>query len=165
MGLIEDFLGRYRKEYDFYDQAARLVAQLLEGSLQAAGIRSMVTSRAKTVGRLDAKVRQRAATKNYVSVDDVYNDIVDLAGARVALYFPGERAQVDSMIRNLFILVEPSKEFPAGSPPTYLKRFSGYWATHYRVQLREISLSDAQKRYTEARVEIQVASVVSFPVK
>ena len=37
MGLIEDFVARYRKEFDFYDQAARLVAQTLEGALQAAG--------------------------------------------------------------------------------------------------------------------------------
>ncbi len=27
MGLIEKFIARYRKEYDFYDQAARLLAQ------------------------------------------------------------------------------------------------------------------------------------------
>jgi hypothetical protein len=38
--LIDDFIARYRKEYDFYDQAARLVAQALEANLQAAGIRS-----------------------------------------------------------------------------------------------------------------------------
>jgi ppGpp synthetase/RelA/SpoT-type nucleotidyltranferase len=160
MGLVEDFIARYRKEYDFYDQAARLVAQTLEGSLQAAGIRSMVTSRAKAVGRLEAKVRQRDTSKHYGSVDDIYSDIVDLAGARVALYFPGERAQVDSMIKSLFLLVEQPKEFPGASGPTYAKRFSGYWATHYRVQLREPTLSDAQKRYVEARVEIQVASVL-----
>jgi ppGpp synthetase/RelA/SpoT-type nucleotidyltranferase len=120
----------------------------------------MVTSRAKAVGRLEAKVRQRDALKNYASVDDIYSDLVDLAGARVALYFPGERAQVDSMIKSLFLLVEPPKEFPGASGPTYAKRFSGYWATHYRVQLREAPLSDAQKRYVEARVEIQVASVL-----
>src|SRR5262249_30897797 len=62
---------------------------------------------------------------------------------------------------NLFVLTAPAKEFPAqSSPPTYSKRFSGYWATHYRVQLRESSLNDAQKRYAEARIEIQVASVL-----
>lgn len=160
MGLIEEFIARYRKEYDFYDQAARLVAQILEGRLQAAGIRSMVTSRAKAVGRLEAKVRQRATTRKYTSVDDIYNDIVDLTGARVALYFPGERTQVDSIVRSLFAFAETPKEFPASSIPTYDKRFSDYWATHYRVQLRETSLSDAQKRYAEARIEIQVASVL-----
>jgi ppGpp synthetase/RelA/SpoT-type nucleotidyltranferase len=164
MGLVEDFIARYRKEFDFYDQAARLVAQGLDINLQAAGIRSIVTSRAKSVVRLEAKVRQRLGEKAYASVDDIYNDIVDLAGARVALYFPGERQQVDTLVKNLFNLTAPPKEFPTQSsppmPPTYDKRFSGYWATHYRVQLREGSLSDAQKRYAEARVEIQVASVL-----
>jgi len=160
MGLIEDFIARYRKEYDFYDQAARLVAQVLEGRLQGAGIRSMVTSRAKAVSRLEAKVSKRNLAKNYVSMDDIYNDIVDLAGVRVALYFPGERGQVDSMIKSLFFFAEPQKEFPSAPSPTYPKRFSGYWATHYRVQLRESSLNDAQKRYKDARIEIQVASVL-----
>src|SRR5438094_820701 len=107
MDLIADFVARYRREFDFYDQAARMIAQTLQGSLQAAGIRSMVTSRAKAAARLEAKVRQRAATKNYASVEDIYSDIVDLAGVRVALYFPAERAQVDGMIKSLFLLVEP----------------------------------------------------------
>jgi ppGpp synthetase/RelA/SpoT-type nucleotidyltranferase len=138
--------------YDLYYQVARLVAQIPEGRLH--------TSRAKAVGRLEAKVRQRATTRNYTSGDDIYNDSVDLAGGRVALYFPGERRQVDSIIRSLFAFAETPKEFPARSNPTYDKRFSGYWATHYRAQLRETSLSDAQKRYAEARIEIRVASVL-----
>ncbi len=104
----------------------------------------MVTSRAKAVGRLEAKVRQRATTRNDPSANDIYNDIVDLAGARVALYFPAERTQVDSIIRSLFVFAEMPKEFPASPNPTDEKRFSGYWATHYRVQPRETSLSDAQ---------------------
>jgi ppGpp synthetase/RelA/SpoT-type nucleotidyltranferase len=160
MGLVEDFIGRYRKEFDFYDQAARLVAQTLDVSLQAAGIRSIVTSRAKSVSRLESKVRQRMNAKELTSVEDIYNDIIDLAGARVALYFPAERQPVDTLIKGMFVVTAPAKEFPGTSTPSYSKRFSGYWATHYRVQLREASLSDAQKRYSEARVEIQVASVL-----
>lgn len=160
MGLIEDFIVRYRKEYDFYDQAARLMAQILEGRLQAAGIRAIVTSRAKAVGRLEAKVRKRHSAKTYKSIDDIFNDIVDLAGVRVALYFPGERTQVDSAIKSLFFLTEPQKEFPSAPSPTYPKRFSGYWATHYRVQIRESFLNVAQSRYKDARIEIQVASVL-----
>lgn len=113
MGLVEDFIARYRKEYDFYDQAARLLAQIREGRLQGAGIRAMVTSRAKTVGRLEAKVRKRNSDKHYSSMDDIYGDIVDLAGVRVALYFPGERSQVDSIIKSLFFLPEPQKDFPS----------------------------------------------------
>jgi ppGpp synthetase/RelA/SpoT-type nucleotidyltranferase len=161
--LIEDFTTRYRKEYDFYDQAARLVAQTLEANLLAAGIRSRVTSRAKSVARLDAKVRQRALTKQYTSINGIYDDIADLAGVRIELYFPGERLQVDSTIRSLFRVIGEPKDFPRDSSEpkeAYKRRFSGYWATHYRVHLRETSLSDVQKRYAEARVEIQVASVL-----
>ena len=47
----------------------------------------MVTSRAKAAARLEAKVRQRTATTDYAVVEDIYKDIVDLAGVRVALYF------------------------------------------------------------------------------
>jgi ppGpp synthetase/RelA/SpoT-type nucleotidyltranferase len=160
MAVIEDFIARYKKEYDFYDQAGRLTAQLLDGRLQAAGIRSIVTSRAKSPGRLESKVRARESRKNYLTADDIFADIVDLAGTRVALYFPEQRDQVDALVRQLFTVLE-QKNFPeASSSPTYSKRFSGYWATHYRVQIREQHLADAQKRYAEARVEIQVASVL-----
>jgi ppGpp synthetase/RelA/SpoT-type nucleotidyltranferase len=160
MGAIEDFISRYKKEYDFYDQAGRLTAQLLDARLQAAGIRSIVTSRAKSAARLEPKVRARATRKSYATPDDIYADIVDLAGARVALYFPEQRDQVDGIVRLLFNVLE-GKTFPdENAKPSYDKRFSGYWATHYRVQLREQHLSDAQKRYAEARIEIQVASVL-----
>lgn len=163
MGLIEEFITRYRREYDFYDQTARLVAQTLDSNLQAAGIRSMVTSRAKSPARLEDKVRQRARTKTYTTLEDISADIVDLAGVRVALYFPGERDQVDKIVRQFFVLLENPKVFPDSSSkptPTYTKRFSGYWATHYRIQLNKSSLSAAQQRYADARVEIQVASVL-----
>lgn len=160
MDLIETFLARYWKEYDFYDQAARLVAQTLDVNLQAAGIRAIVTSRAKSLIRLEAKCRKRLPTKDYKTVDDICADIPDLAGARVALYFPGEREQVDKVVTNQFLLTQPKKDFPDTSAPSYKKRFSGYWATHYRVRLRETTLNDAVKRYAEAPVEIQVASVL-----
>src|ERR1043166_3310363 len=129
MGVIEDFIGRYRKEYDFYDQAARLVAQLLEARLQAAGVRAMVTFRAKAVGKLESKVRDRAQRKNYAVVEDIYADIPDLAGARVALYFPAQREQVELLINETFVVAQ-TKSFPDSSPPRYEKRFSGYSATH-----------------------------------
>jgi len=61
----------------------------------------------------------------------------------------------------LFDLESEPKRFPEDSKaPTYDKRFSGYWAAHYRVHLRDTSLNDAQKRYGQARIEIQVASVL-----
>ena len=119
----------------------------------------MVTFRAKAAGKLESKVRDRAKRKNYATVENVYTDIPDLAGARVALYFPAQREQVEMVIDEIFIVAE-RKIFPDRSPPRYEKRFSGYSATHYRVRLREGTLANSQKRYAEAPVEIQVASVL-----
>ena len=159
--LIDSFLARYRREYDFFDQAARLIAQILEERLIEAGIRSIVTSRAKSLRSLEPKVRLRALDKNYTCEDDIFKDIVDLAGVRVAMYFPGDKLQVDSIIQTLFLLQDKPKEFPGESKVSkFKKRFSGYWATHYRVQLIETNLNDVQKRYAEAKIEIQVASVL-----
>ena len=176
--LINEFLARYRMAYDFYDQASRLAAQFLEGRLGTAGIRAIVTSRAKNIRKLEEKVRSRAANqkKTYTCVEDIFKDIVDLAGVRIAMYFPGEFSRVESIIRELFDVQGEPKLFPRDSTPPedsepqYEKRFSGYLARHYRVQLKASVLGDAQDRdpqnrsdlmhYAEARIEIQVASVL-----
>lgn len=160
MDLIPQFIARYRKEYDFYEQACRMTAQVLDSNLQSAGVRAIVTSRAKSPTRLETKVRQRSAKRPYKTVDEIYDDIIDLAGVRVALYFPAEREEVGRVIRSLFVQVSDPKEFPTQAQPSYKKRFSGYWATHYRIRLPETLLNESQKRYAEAKVEIQVASVL-----
>lgn len=160
MDLVSEFIARYRKEFDFYEQSCRMVAQTLESHLRSAGVRAIVTSRAKNHARLEAKVKQRAEKHNYTAVSSIFDDIVDLAGVRVALYFPGERQEVGRIIESLFELTEEPKEFPTQNEPSYKKRFSGYWATHYRVVMKESSLHESHQRYAEAKVEIQVASVL-----
>ncbi|MEV4093228.1 RelA/SpoT domain-containing protein [Streptosporangium saharense] len=165
MDLIEEFINRYTKEYDFYDQAGRLARQELEAVLQESGIRSIVTHRAKSISRLRDKCRQRQGVDNrYRSVNDIYNDVVDLTGVRVALYFPAEREQVNGIINRLFHVHE-KKVFPAHNAKKEDtkkedKRFTGYSAVHYRVQLKERNLSDLDKRYAQAKIEIQVASIL-----
>lgn len=163
MRLIDQFIARYRRELDFYEQAARLVAEQLERRTQPSGIRAMVTSRAKNPKRLREKVERRGKDGRYATVEDIYEDIVDLAGARVSLYFPGQRDEVDKIVRSEFVLLGSPEEHPkprTSTPNEYAKRFSGYGATHYHVRLREEALTDAQKRYVDARVEIQLASVL-----
>ncbi|MFJ7305514.1 hypothetical protein [Streptomyces sp. NPDC099088] len=161
MDLIDEFLSRYAKEYDFYSQAARLSAQALERDLRTSGIRCIVTHRAKDAERLENKCRQRESLKGgYSSIGEIFEDVVDLAGVRVALYFPGELDQVDKVVNRLFRLVEPKKEFPSAAQGENGKRFSGYSAVHYRVHLAGQGLSETDKRYMSARVEIQVASVL-----
>lgn len=160
--IVSEFILRFRREFDFYEQAGRIVAQRIEARLEASGVRAMVTSRAKNPKRLDVKVRQRNGEREvkYKNVEEIYSDIVDLAGVRVALYFPGEREEVDKIIKEMFQLFEVPKIFTGTSQPNDKKRFSGYWATHYRLHLRDDSLTEQSLRFADARVEVQVASVL-----
>lgn len=159
MEIVDDFIARYAKEYDFYNRAAQLVAQAIEKDLKESGVRCIVTYRAKDIKRLEEKCRQRAAKKAYKTVEDIYTDIVDLAGVRVALYFPGQQDQVEEATKRLLEVLE-QKKFPETSRRLKGREFSGYSAMHYRVQLKEHDLNDLDKRYAKARVEVQVASVL-----
>lgn len=162
--LISQFVERYRREFDYYELAAKLVHAQLESALSSSGIRAMVTYRAKRPERLDVKLRQRDRDKQrYTSEEQIYEDIVDLAGVRVALYFPGSEEEVDKAVRANFEISGKAKRFPVDEgkrPRPFNKRFDGYRAQHYRVRLREGDLQDPQKRYAKALVEIQVASVL-----
>ncbi len=158
MNPVNDFIKQYNKEFDFYQELARKVANKLEDQIFKRGIKAIVTHRAKRPDRLKEKLLKRVKEKNYQSKEDISDDIVDLAGIRVSLYFPSERDVVDEIINDTFI-VDEKKIFPSESyKPRYEKRFSGYWANHYRVKLKgELNNNN---RYRDTIAEIQVASVL-----
>jgi ppGpp synthetase/RelA/SpoT-type nucleotidyltranferase len=157
MAIIDDFIKQYNKEYDFYQKLSQIVANKIEDQLFKRGIKAIVSSRAKRPDRLKEKISKRDEEKNYKMVDDVFADIVDLAGVRVSLYFPTDREIIDEVINEVFVVVK-KKVFPSEKHmPKYEKRFSGYWATHYHVKLKE---ENSTKRYTDTIAEIQVASVL-----
>lgn len=160
IGVIESFISTYRKEFDFYEKLAEFVGLKLEKALNKSGVRAIVSYRAKAIDSLHRKLDKRDAetgSKRYMVVDDIYRDIVDLAGVRVALYFPGDIDVVSKIISELFFEIQ-SKTFPSAhvndAEEVYQKRFDGYHAKHYRVKLGDDS------RYSEAPVEIQIASVL-----
>ncbi|MDQ2087024.1 RelA/SpoT domain-containing protein [Herbivorax sp. ANBcel31] len=162
MSVIDKFIERYTKEYDFFQEAARICAQQCETGLQRIGIRAIVTHRAKRPDRLYYKLKKRNDEKKYRRVEDIYTDIIDLAGIRIAIYFPGDCEEVNKFIEENFE-VKKKKLFPEQSKQSnqpYNKRFSGYWAKHYRICLKDDTLNESNKRYREAVIEIQVASVL-----
>lgn len=160
LDIIDEFVAQYTREIDFYERAARLARESLEQRLSSAGIRCIVTSRAKAIDRLKDKCRKRNQDGRYGTFADITADIADLAGVRVALYFPTESEQVDKMIDDLFDQTDVRREIINPPEPSEKKRFPGYSALHYRVKLKSDPLPDADKRYSEAKIEIQVASVL-----
>ncbi len=157
MSVIDNFIKRYNKEFDFYQKLSLIVATKIEDELIKRGVKAIVTHRAKKPDRLHEKIIKRDEEKKYKTVNDIYKDIIDLAGVRVSLYFPSERNILDEIINDLFIVVK-EKKFPNEKhTPKYEKRFSGYWATHYRVKVKP---EKNNKRYLDSLTEIQVASVL-----
>lgn len=156
-------MSRYTKEYDFYNNLAKKACELLETELVSAGVRAIVSHRAKGIDSLKRKIEKRSletTAKPYNNADDIYKDIVDLSGVRVALYFPADMNIVENIIEKTFITTN-KKEFPRDSMQNkdndsiYSKRFSGYAAKHFRVCL----IGD--DRYSKNhKIEIQVASVL-----
>ena len=156
--IIDEFLNGYEQAYDYYEKVASRCQRQCETLLDSAGIRAMFTSRAKSHARLREKLYKRHAIKKYTCVDDIHRDIVDFAGVRVALYFPGDQDKVRSLIETNFDVGNVKRGFVPTPTPIYQKRFSGYDAVHYHVRLREGQVDDT--RYTKPRIEIQVASVL-----
>lgn len=162
MDLVNRFIENYKKKKSFYENASRIAADQIEAAIQSSGIRAIVSFRAKAPGRLKNKVVRRNACREvpYKNTEEIYEDIVDLAGVRISLYFPGDRVKTDKLVKELFDVIE-SKQFPDESePPNYKKRFSGYWANHYRVTMKPEMLDESEKKYAAVRIEIQVASVL-----
>ncbi|HEY9787508.1 MAG TPA: RelA/SpoT domain-containing protein, partial [Candidatus Obscuribacterales bacterium] len=142
--LIDKFMKDYERSYDYFFSAARLAADKLEETLIAQGIRAWVTFRAKRPNSLRKKIERRALSlatpKIYRTVEDIYADISDLAGVRVALYFPQDRPIVGRIIHDMFD-VSYEKEMQGSSNSEGDQRFPGYRATHYRAALKRDGLS------------------------
>jgi ppGpp synthetase/RelA/SpoT-type nucleotidyltranferase len=157
MNIIDEFITQYNKEFDYYQKLSQIVANKIEEQLSKRGIKAIVSHRAKRSDRLREKLMKRNEEKRYDSIESIYADIVDLAGIRVSLYFPSEREIIGEVVNELFA-IEQTKKFPDSTHnPKHTKRFSGYWATHYRVKLKSESIT---RRYEGTLAEIQVASVL-----
>ena len=161
MALISEFIDDYRRKIGHYEHLAQTCAYQCESALKRQGIRALVTYRAKKIDSLAAKVEARAQDKAYQSIDEIYEDIVDLAGVRIALFFPGDREEVDYFIRNHF-QVDQIKDFPEAlqHPGAYQKRFLGYVGRHYRLRLKQETLPHEQQHLASYVIEVQVGSVL-----
>ncbi|MCK9524430.1 MAG: RelA/SpoT domain-containing protein [Limnochordia bacterium] len=161
MALISEFIDDYKSKMGHYEHLAQTCAYQCESALKRQGLRALVTSRAKKLDSLMAKVETRAQEKAYQTVDEIYEDIVDLAGVRIALYFPGDREEIDHFIRSHFH-VDHVKDFPEAlqHPGAYQKRFLGYVGRHYRLCLKPETLAPVDQHLANYVIELQVGSVL-----
>lgn len=157
MIIIDSFINQYKKEFEFYQEFAQYIETIIEDDIFQRGIKAIVIHRAKRPDSLRNKLIKKNVKYQYKTIADIYNNIFDLAGIRVSLYFPSDREIIDIIFNQLFNVIE-TKTFPKEThTPKHEKRFSGYWATHYIVQLKKGS---APEKYLNRFAEVQVASVL-----
>jgi ppGpp synthetase/RelA/SpoT-type nucleotidyltranferase len=162
--LIEKFMYEYERRLDYYDQACQHAKVVCERVLRSSGINAIVSARAKSPERLKEKILQRDETKNYETLSDIYADIPDLAGVRLALYFPSQIPDVSALVLTAF-RKSSDKEFPRDSNRLQEKSghkyvFSGYSARHHRVVFKDDDLSIIGERFKDCVLEVQIASVL-----
>jgi ppGpp synthetase/RelA/SpoT-type nucleotidyltranferase len=162
--IVAEAVARYDRERDRYLKLALRVADICRTSIvDANAIRAQVTSRTKTVRSFAAKLKRLARTskRTFASVDDVFAQISDLAGVRVATYRPEDESRVTDAVKSFF--AGPGGGAVDVDPKDKLEPAAGqfYRATHCQVCLPEPELIGNYENLKGASCEIQVCSMMA----
>jgi ppGpp synthetase/RelA/SpoT-type nucleotidyltranferase len=170
--VIDSFVAAYGERRAFFREVAELCHDQCRAALIGGAIRHFASYRAKSGERLKEKLYQRLEKRaekgeDYPDAAAIEQDIVDFAGVRIALYFPGDAAAAVKILKEAFVLDgEGEKAFRPKTDRTapiddFEYRFGGYSATHLRVRLKRETVAHYEEaaNYAKARIEIQVASV------
>ena len=177
---IENFISQFISQKEAYDELCNTAKKRLMEVLKQKGIMAIVTARVKDPGRLREKLIQRNTSRvqngelPYQNFNDIYCDIPDLVGARIALYFPDDAPKIKDLLPPFFQVIK-AKDFPEKVddfekliesgftaykrrmyPGYEERRFDGYCAVHHRVKYAVSPV----KALADVTIEIQVASVL-----
>jgi ppGpp synthetase/RelA/SpoT-type nucleotidyltranferase len=162
--VIVTFLKQYEGEQQAYGRCVTLLQAELTKCLKEAKIPAWVTARTKSLESLKKKVWKRALPvetgRIYKAISDIYDDIVDLGGIRIALYFPAQRKNVKEVIEKCCGPSQQKIYTGDKALSSYERRFSGYWATHYRTVFKPNHQFVLNCLSHNVCIEIQVASIV-----
>lgn len=103
--LIQPAVERYRRERDRYIKLADRVAEICRTDVcEQNALRAHVTFRVKTQKSFEGKLRRFASMekKNYASTDEIFSDISDFAGVRIAAYQHEDCDRIVEKIKGIF---------------------------------------------------------------
>lgn len=150
----QEHIERYKNLYSVYKDFAKLTESLLKSLLEGAQIKVHFTeSRAKSIESFENKITR--PEKNYA---DPLNEMPDLAGIRVVLYYIDDVLKVGELIKSQFEVVEEVTEHQQDrySPDRF-----GYLSLHYVVLLNKIRSDLPElRRFGGLRAEIQIRTVL-----
>src|SRR5436305_8217025 len=104
--VINQFVQRWRDINFAYEALAVEVKKHCEDGLKT--VKYIISHRAKPSKSLKASIQHRQSNRIteskglYQNENEIIEDMVDLAGVRIALYFPDDSEQVERFIRDNF---------------------------------------------------------------
>lgn len=147
---IPTFIAQYEQEK--YELLAQRVADICKQVLSKTGIDFRTRGRGKKPESLRIKLEKREREREsgpYKDLKEIYDEIIDLAGARIILDRSGDRHIVKDILYDTF---EVSRE-------KLMDRETGYRAVHYVVYLKQDqSSSDLLMANARTPIEIQIQS-------
>lgn len=187
--LTEKFVQQYEERRCHYTLRATRAEQICRKILADHHIPAIVSSRAKCPVRLRQKLEERDAELHYSTDADIYSNIVDLSGVRIAVYLPSHVQKVSRLLQQAFIpqlvkVYTPSpkpvgaknlipeiqhraavvRKEPFALPGVrveHITRPTGYCATHLHVLLKPETLGgERDSTGAGAQVEIQLTSLL-----
>lgn len=102
--VLVSFVHKYKEDFEAYSRMTQITESECREVLAASAIPAIITSRTKEPESLLSKLRSRHLDKkkNYKTEDDIREDLVDLVGVRIALYFPNQEEIVSGLLGNTF---------------------------------------------------------------
>ncbi|OMO21239.1 GTP pyrophosphokinase [Vibrio lentus] len=149
-----EFINRYRRLHPDYLAYTQRLHLLLEELLKQNGIKyHLVESRVKDVESFAEKVVR--PTKNYV---DPLNQITDLSGLRVIVYYQDDVEKVAHLIEREFDKIECENRHQIEN---YDVESFGYLSLHYIVKLNNVRGTLPEwSGFNEIKSEIQIRTVL-----
>jgi ppGpp synthetase/RelA/SpoT-type nucleotidyltranferase len=169
--IVNTFLKEYPIQQRYWKDLAGTTHDICQRSLNIQGIGAVTTFREKSHDSSKEKVERFSVRRGgYKTKEEIYDDIPDFAGVRIALFIPSQKDIVGNIINESFekvkVVNHPGEnDKQRGRAATgslqreYKSVFSGYSATHYHVQLRKADVAKYAINYIPGHViEIQVVS-------
>lgn len=151
---MDEIVNRHRQLLGTYEVFADRLENLIMDLLKVNGVKVHFSeSRAKTTESLLEKLSRPG--KSY---QDPFDQIPDLAGIRIVLYYQDDVERVGKTIESEFKIIEKTEEnqFKKYSPDQF-----GYLSRHYIVQLNQRRASLAEwSDFKNLHAEIQVRTVL-----
>lgn len=154
MTSIDQHVASYQAVHDDYDAFTNRIGDLIDDLLERAEIKiQSIEARTKSIESFAEKINR--PTKSY---SDPMNELPDLSGVRILVYYSDDVDTVGEILREEFEIVE---EELAHLPNELDADRFGYLSAHYIVRLSGNRLALPEwEPFREFRAEVQIRTVL-----